>query len=268
VRLVDRASERKIDLKPGTIKPDSMGHDHSGTHFPGAAQQSLCLFSGDQVQTLIPGNEKLTRRYSLPEKLQGREYFTFYELANDTALAINSVGFSGTQEFLWFDTDGKILKEQTVKLKQYYVPATDRETAFSIIGMIPVPLAFDTYAFLFNPLGMVSTGQAAGYGEALTKTISAVWPAGVLLLAITLILVWLTWKRQEKYGFDDNKLGWSIFVLVLGVPGYAAYRMHRSWPVLLACESCSQPVPRDRKTCSRCSSSFPLPELKGTEVFA
>jgi hypothetical protein len=52
------------------------------------------------------------------------------------------------------------------------------------------------------------------------------------------------------------------------VPGYLAYRFHRTWPVLEDCPRCGEQSPRDRDRCSDCGATFPPPELKGLEIFA
>jgi hypothetical protein len=62
--------------------------------------------------------------------------------------------------------------------------------------------------------------------------------------------------------------GWAAFVFLFGVPGWIAYRVHRTWPVFEECPACRQAAPRDRTECTECGADFPPPVLKGIEVFA
>ena len=59
-----------------------------------------------------------------------------------------------------------------------------------------------------------------------------------------------------------------VFAFIFGLPGWIAYRFHRTWPVLEECPACHQPSPRDREDCLDCGKAFPPPPLKGIEVFA
>jgi hypothetical protein len=61
---------------------------------------------------------------------------------------------------------------------------------------------------------------------------------------------------------------WPLFVLAIGLPGWAGYRFGRPWPVLEPRPTCEDEVPRDRTDCAGCAAQFPRPLLEGTEVFA
>jgi hypothetical protein len=93
------------------------------------------------------------------------------------------------------------------------------------------------------------------------------WTLLALLCVGSGILAWLAAKRQRAYS-QRGAVGWAIFVFLSGVPGFAAYLVHRRWPVRVACPSCGRFAPRDRESCALCGKEFPRPALKGIEVVA
>jgi hypothetical protein len=111
--------------------------------------------------------------------------------------------------------------------------------------------------------------RAAGYPQALGQTLMEFRSGLVIAQLLGVLLAVLCYRRQVRYGASrTERIAWPLFVLLLGLPGWIGYRFGRRWPVLETCPVCGAIVPRDRSECARCASAFPLPELKGTEVFA
>jgi hypothetical protein len=135
--------------------------------------------------------------------------------------------------------------------------------------VVPSPLGLLALLGWTSAGNLLGDGQAATYSEALAQTVVQFWPAfaGVQILAAALAL--LCRRRLVRYQASRaEQVAWPLFLLVLGLPGWIAFRFGRSWPVLEACPACETAVPRDRECCACCENEFPRPALRGTEVFA
>jgi hypothetical protein len=75
------------------------------------------------------------------------------------------------------------------------------------------------------------------------------------------------YRHHRRLGLPGTGL-WTVFVLLTGPAGLAGYWLHRHWPATERCSRCGAVVPRDRQKCLACAAEFPLPALKGCEVFA
>jgi hypothetical protein len=94
-----------------------------------------------------------------------------------------------------------------------------------------------------------------------------------LYLAITLAagaaLAVACYRRQARYQLSRaERIGWPLFVFLFGIAGWIGYRYCRRWPPLDVCPACHELAPRDQDVCVICGREFPLPEAKGTEIFA
>ena len=113
-----------------------------------------------------------------------------------------------------------------------------------------------------------SADYAVGsYWARLAQALADVWPALLLVVTIGVVLTWLCYRRQRKYGLPWTPV-WAALVLLFGLPAYFGYVTHRRWPACLPCPNCGKVVPRDRPACSTCHRDFPAPAPNGTEVFA
>jgi hypothetical protein len=114
---------------------------------------------------------------------------------------------------------------------------------------------------------MAEADEDLDYQTALIKVLATTWPSVLAVIALSCAMAPLAYRRQKRFGLP-NPAAWAVFAFVFGVPGWIAYRFHRTWPVLEECPSCRQPSPRDREACLDCGKAFPPPPLKGIEVFA
>jgi hypothetical protein len=64
------------------------------------------------------------------------------------------------------------------------------------------------------------------------------------------------------------QLGWALFHLLAGFPGFVAFLCVREWPAREACPACKKLRLVDREKCEHCGADFSPPEKTGTEVFA
>ena len=83
------------------------------------------------------------------------------------------------------------------------------------------------------------------------------------------ILAVLAWRRSRAFGLSrKERITWTVFVLLFGLPAYVGFLLYRRWPIRLPCPNCQARVPRDRMACAECGTRFPDPGLKGIEIFA
>jgi hypothetical protein len=74
--------------------------------------------------------------------------------------------------------------------------------------------------------------------------------------------------RHARNYYGRGAVAWALFALVGGIPGLLGYWLHRRWPHRERCAQCGAIVPRDSDECLACSADFPVPTLKGVEIFA
>jgi hypothetical protein len=170
-------------------------------------------------------------------------------------------------DVVWLDEAGKVQRERQVEI-------TAVSTLLSSPGIVtwvpavtaPLPLASAALA-----LGISAERRAMQEFEtfpaALAATIGEFWPGFLVVAGVSVALAIAAYRRQRRYSLP-YAAWWAVFVFLLGVPGYLAYRFHRTWPALEDCPRCGEASPRDRDRCSDCGAAFPPPELKGLEIYA
>jgi hypothetical protein len=135
--------------------------------------------------------------------------------------------------------------------------------------LLPAPLAADGFVAGYRPWRQLDDGLVANYRLGLARALADYWPSLLLAHLLAAALAIGAYRRQVRYGAAGRaRLAWSLFVFFFGLPGWIGYIYLRSWPVLARCPDCAAVVPQDRTDCARCHVDFPLPALKGTEVFA
>jgi hypothetical protein len=139
-----------------------------------------------------------------------------------------------------------------------------------LLGLFaPSPLLADFYVSCYRTKTWLSSRTNDTYGQALGQALDEFWPALVIIQLLAAGLTWAVYRRQVRYPTAHlETVGWMVLVFVLGLPGWIGYRFARSWPALEICPECSDPAPQDRSVCAACGAEFPMPALKGTEVFA
>lgn len=230
-----------------------------------ASQRSLFIRTPETCLVLDPESGQ-TSRYPLPESLRTAALGAI-QLADDRLLLTSYQQTAGTgQVLVWIDRQGKEVARKQVTLVFPNGVGGERAT-IAVVGLAgPAPLA---QALLISILAWsrLATGQADSVLTASGQAIGLAWPTLALIVAISLIGAIAAYQRQRRFSLP-GAAGWATFVFFFGVPGWVAYRFHRSWPALEDCPGCHQPAPRDRTKCTECGALFPPPELHGTEVFA
>ncbi len=93
-----------------------------------------------------------------------------------------------------------------------------------------------------------------------------IWNPLCLVTAACCALVglWLC----ARYSFAAPAwLGWTIFILLCGLPGLLAFLSVQEWPAREPCPQCKKPRAVDREKCPHCGADFAPPEKNGIEIF-
>jgi hypothetical protein len=216
--------------------------------------------------TLIDPKTHERESYPLPKDLRG-VMLAVFELADGRLLltAYKNPAASSEIEVVRLSKQGEVTERKVVRIRQF-TGMDEREFAWSSVMAAPFPLATGLLMFFMQSM-MVEQGRAETYSEALSEVLQHMAPAIIVVIVIGAIAAVAAYRRQRRYALP-HAWPWALFAFIMGVPGWLAYRFHRTWPAVADCPSCSQPAPRDRDHCSQCGAAFPPPPRKGIEVFA
>jgi hypothetical protein len=233
---------------------------HGAPHQPVVRTEDAVLVLDQRGQTL--------RRFATPESLRGGA-IAFAETEGGGAVMY----WSGPEDFL----------ASWVSYRICIVDASGRasqvETTLSYPGMgafrtlagfvLPSPVGVISTVAMWRTQDLVAQGQEATRSAALIRALIEFTPAIALAELLAVCLALPCYRRQVRYGASrGERIAWTLFVLLLGLPGWIGYRFARRWPALEKCPECGVVVPRDRLGCARCEAKFARPALKGIEVFA
>jgi len=169
-------------------------------------------------------------------------------------------------QIVWLNPAGEITKQQAVRIKSRGNELSVTKLGWQAALATPLPLA-NWFFTASTPWMVMDYEEANEYGPALGIVLARTWPSILVVVAIGCAMAVLAYRRQRKFGLP-NPAVWAAFAFLFGIPGWIAYRFHRTWPAMEDCPACRQPAPRDRNNCLDCGAAFPTPPLKGIEVFA
>jgi hypothetical protein len=234
---------------------------HGAPHRPAARTDDAVL--------VLDETGRVRSRYPIPESLRGRSLNFAETSAGEAVMYWNSpfdeMATEVAYRIYWVAADGSYREAKTT------LPWVGSPVRTQVFGgvIFPAPLVLSGFVAVMRPPALLEEGLAGSYGEALGRALTEYRPALTITLLLAVGLAVLCYRRQVRYGSAGSaRWLWPLFVLLLGLPGWVAYRFGRPWPVLEACPACQARVPRDRGACARCEADFPPPALKGIEVFA
>jgi hypothetical protein len=265
----DDAKLYQIDLGQRTVRVAQEGPVLSSRLLlrPGAETQELAVRTEDAV-LLLDLQGAMIRRFTIPPPLQ-EEAFSWAVTSTGEALIERSTmdqAHSQVHEQIdWADAAGRVQRQERVAL-----PVRSKPYMRIFLGVIlPEPLALDGLVGFLLPWRVPLFRPPDNYAEEVGRNLVEYWPALLLVHLLGGLLAWLCYRRQVRYGASRaQRVVWPVFVFLFGVPGWVGYRWGRSWPALERCPACGTVAPRDRVGCAVCQAEFPLPALRGTEVFA
>jgi hypothetical protein len=259
---------RSVEEGMRGIAVASAAYVGSPDDFASGTALSPAVRTDDAVIILdVDGREQ--RRYPIPEPLRGMD-FSFLETKSRGAVmywAQPQDGLMTESEYRIFHVapDGQF-RETDVKLPcQPYL----RTTRIASGAILPAPAVAFVVMAVSRTEQLMSMHLVRTYGEAFVLAVTQFWPSLAVASFIGVVCAVLCYRRLVRYRASrSDRIVWTSFVLLLGLPGWIGFRFGRAWPVLEECPSCRTTVPRDRETCVGCAEAFPGPALKGTEVFA
>jgi hypothetical protein len=213
---------------------------------------------------LFNASGKQVQSYVIPKDLQDR-YCNFWRIDDEKAI-ISESKHPPKEELTWIDPAGKVLRQEEVALEGTNI-YSERTECWHMTLIIPEPVAMASLTMVLIPLDKVYADVFPNYKTALERTLSLCWPMLLTICILSAVLAFFCYRRQRRMAQPWTWV-WVGFVFLCGVPGFLGYLFHRRWPVMEKCPACGNLVPHDRNDCSSCGTDFPLPELKGIEVFA
>lgn len=260
--LQGRTVELAIDV-PG-ISAVALG---AGQHHPERGTPHHLAVRAEHAVLICDENGLELRRYPIPSGLRGQK-LTFAETNQGEALMYwqsprDTFATEVHYRIYWVARNGAS-REAAPSL-----PNGSRELPHLFGLALPSPAILGGYVAYNRPTELLRAGVETSYALALARALLEFRPALLVVLAVSMVLAILCYRRQVLYGVRGaERVVWPLFVLLLGLPGWVGYRFGRGWPVVEACATCGATVARDDDTCRRCAADFPGPALKGTEVFA
>jgi hypothetical protein len=259
----------QIDLEARSVRVVLEGKPIRSSGLLTRAGRAFLAVRTDEAILLLDSNGQITRSFPLADELREAN-FTWFETAGGGAMTFWYEGDPSRPGEVraivsWFDADGHRTRQEETEL--YF--STPKHLGQEMGIMLPMPLALDWLIGVWIPLRQNNLWTGGSYSKGLAQALAEYGLALVGVHGLAAVLAGLTYHRLVRYGADrGERLAWPLFVFVFGLPGWVAFRFGRSWPVRERCPECGAVVPRDRSACAVCRTSFPLPALKGTEVFA
>jgi hypothetical protein len=148
--------------------------------------------------------------------------------------------------------------------------ATTAMTAISEPSGYRVSQQFALTHYLLSPAllsgaPLFFSEPTSGVGITYIDYLRDYWFSFALLGVISIPLASMCYCHHRRYG-RVMAAAWSVYVLVMGVPGAIGYWLHRRWPPSIRCPRCELPSPCDREECLHCGAAFSLPAANGTEI--
>jgi hypothetical protein len=262
VNLAHRTVRLALAEPPTGIRSIDMGNVYAKT----GERNWLAIRTDDAVHFLY--RDAQPRVLPLAPELRGRELQIVERKEGYTVAATMNVDY-----------------QESLKHLRIYVVAADgtlgppREAAVTDFAMPPfvyeAPLLLGSPALLvgslleFRPDELLALDLADSWQSAVTLAFRQYALYLIFALVAGAALAVACFRRQSRYQLSRaERIGWPIFVFLFGIPGWIGYRYCRRWAPLDVCPSCHELAPHDQDHCAVCGREFPLPEAKGTEVFA
>ena len=211
---------------------------------------------------------KVQREYPLTEPMR-RGDLTIAALKNDELLARWYKGNdreSQRYELAWIRPDGSVAREAEAQLA-VGGGEDERTMAWFAAPAAPVPIGWITVTTLIAPTAMMQSNHVATLPDAWAEVFRFAGLPLLAVLALGVILAWLTLRLQRKYHRRASAV-WAVFVFLFGASGFIAYLIEHRRAKLETCGDCGKVVPRDRESCAACKKEFATPPPIGTEIFA
>ena len=272
---------RKVDLDAGTVRTIletrepivAPGVPRIASWSTGNATKEKHIFVGTAQQIHeLDQQDRVVRVFTIPTEVDPGSSVQWYVMDSGQAIAVFGPPPSIRQtdkvskELVYrFANDGAIEDHFELSLQTGSTALSKQAQAFLLILGVPAPAVVVVVTLL---LALV-TDQIEGFPAVLTALLKDSVPSLIAVLALSLILAGMAWRRSRAFGLSrQGQIAWAVFVLLFGLPAYVGFLLYRRWPIRQPCPNCQTQVPRDRVACAECGTRFPEPALKGIEIFA
>jgi hypothetical protein len=221
---------------------------------------------------LLNREHEILRTFSIPTAEDGQFPVSLYELDDGAAYA---------EFYRWrictddrnleprvvyqIAADGTVTDRTELTLESGMLKWHKQHTASAMRWALPVPALLP----LAEPFMIVFIDQEHSYAAAAGSMFRTAWPTLLGIVALSALIAAATWRRSRAFALPrSEQVAWVIFVLLVGLPGYVGYRLHRRWPLRQDCPHCRACVPWDREVCAACGKSFPSAPVKGIEILS
>jgi hypothetical protein len=188
-----------------------------------------------------------------------QQWFTLAMLPNNNLMlragSIIDPGDKARQQFLEFDTDGKLVRQTEPAPFPDDRPSTvSRRTLvaglfYPLAGLPVLDSRFLDYEFESAATDRWWLFHGAIFGAAIASGLATVFLA-------------------RRCGFTWRKtFAWSVGNVLLGPGGVAVMLSLNDWPARETCSACGGKRLVDRQECSRCGKPLPPPVVDGREIF-
>lgn len=269
-------SERlyRIDLKDRSVKPVlNMPNLRSCQLYTkqqgGPALLAVCTH---REVLLLDDNYQVKRRYVLSEALStktdhpGEGAFRWAEIEPGKAIAYwtelpTSHNSDRVDHIVWFDEAGKVSRREAISRSQ------QSPSSVAMATIVPIPLFDFVGVCWLYPWELLDDAKAEGWPQAIATSLTEFWLMLVIVGLFSTFLAVVAWFRLAKYSASPTeRIFWTAFVWLGGLPGWLAFRFGQRWPVLERCSHCGRIVPRDQIACARCAREFSRPAPQGIEI--
>jgi hypothetical protein len=183
--------------------------------------QTLAVRRPDRITHFNPIDES-TKDWQIPAELRGED-FTFYPATDQTAFVDISQLRDPTRrdehELIWFDTAGEITRREKASLKGFRTTPNGLDTNGPMLALPEL---------LFWAC-LIPTMDADQPGGGVLPPFADIWPGALFIFFTTAGAVVLADRKQRRSGMPRS-YAWLAFVVVLGMPGYFGFLVHRRWP--------------------------------------
>ncbi len=274
VRLVDLVDHTVSTIFEAPETIEAIGVPPIGSAFhsdPIKKDRPIQVRTRHKVYT-IDRKHRVVREFAIPEEIDLRSRVSWYEVGDGRAYAF----FAHPQvhgkpreitEYTGYEVaqDGAIRDRHKLTLPNGAIAGGEQEDLMLFDLGMPAPL----FQLLVRPLAFMTADTNRTFLQASRLLFQWTWPTMLGTFGLSLALAWLTWRRSRAFGLPrKDRIVWTVFVLLLGLPAYVGYLLHRRWPPRVPCPSCHEKAPRDREACAECGVPFPEPALTGIEIFA
>jgi hypothetical protein len=262
----------RVDLNQRTVNValEDTALRSLGTQTSGPSEETIAVFRKADTVVMVSTGEDGVSRYPIPAELRGENFDVWGALdegASVICLRSEDTVRAPQAEYkiYWVDAKGQITKQATTTLRRQ----DERFLRWAMGAVVPAPAFLGLFVSFDRAPRLLDNRQAETYTAALGEALYDYWPALALVSILSLGLASACYRRQTRYAAHGaERWLWPLFVLLFGLPGWIGYRYGHSWPVLERCGSCGKLAPGNAERCAACQAEFPLPALKGSEVFA